>query len=98
MFPFSPSYPFAIVGINLTHIAYTLLLDGRVKSHFFNAHLDIYCIEDFHQVYCMSLPKKIAIMMLKVVFVSTRLFVFHFRSVVAQSETSRCDGVQPCER
>ncbi len=30
-------YSFAIVGINLTHMAYRMLVDGSAKTHFFNA-------------------------------------------------------------
>ena len=29
-------YSFAIVGINLTHMAYRLLVDGSAKTHMFN--------------------------------------------------------------
>ena len=29
-------YSFAIVGINLTHMAYKLLIDGSAKTHMFN--------------------------------------------------------------
>jgi len=36
--PYTPTvrYSFAIVGINLTHMAYRLLVDGSAKTHMFN--------------------------------------------------------------
>lgn len=45
-------YPFAITGINLTHIAYVLLNNSKLKTHFFNAFNGTVCLEDFHKFYC----------------------------------------------
>ncbi|CAG2104667.1 unnamed protein product [Medioppia subpectinata] len=45
-------FPFAIVGINLTHLALTLLSDGHLKTHFYNLYNRIFKLEDFHKVYC----------------------------------------------
>lgn len=43
-------YTFAVVGINITHMAWRLLKSGQAKSHFynFNTRLDM---EHFHQLY-----------------------------------------------
>lgn len=47
-------YTMAVVGINITHMAWRLLLSGQAKSHFYNlsrthGYLNI---EHFHQFYC----------------------------------------------
>ena len=47
-------YTFAIVGINLTSMAYTLLKSGVARTHFYNlsnVH-NFPTIETFHQFYC----------------------------------------------
>ncbi|XP_054165725.1 ELMO domain-containing protein 2-like [Oppia nitens] len=44
-------YPFAWVGINLTQLVLKLLLDGHLKTHFYNCFQRIFKIEDFHKVY-----------------------------------------------
>ena len=44
-------FPFAIVGINLTHMAYSLLIGGHLKTHFFNSYNRLFKVEDFHKVY-----------------------------------------------
>lgn len=46
-------YAFAIVGINLTSMAYNLLKDGTAKTHIFNASKNC-CptLKTFHQLYC----------------------------------------------
>nr|ACO15220.1 ELMO domain-containing protein 1 [Caligus clemensi] len=44
-------YSFAIVGINLTHMAYTLLLDGSLKSHLWNITEGRNTISHFHHLY-----------------------------------------------
>ena len=45
-------YPFAITGINLTNMAYVLLNDGKLKTHFFNTISGTQNIPDFHKLYC----------------------------------------------
>jgi len=54
-------YSFAIVGINLTHMAYKLLADGSAKSHLYNVATAASDIGDgdirprlshFHHLYC----------------------------------------------
>ncbi|XP_019389925.1 PREDICTED: ELMO domain-containing protein 2 isoform X2 [Crocodylus porosus] len=45
-------YSYAIVGINLTEMAYSLLKSGALKSHFYNAVPGLPNIEHFHQIYC----------------------------------------------
>lgn len=45
-------YTFAIVGINLTSMAYKLLKTGRARTHFYNITAGPCTIEDFHKFYC----------------------------------------------
>lgn len=44
-------YAFAIVGINLTSMAWQLLKDGSAKTYFYNTK-SLPTIKDFHQFYC----------------------------------------------
>ncbi|XP_063314522.1 ELMO domain-containing protein 2 [Pelobates fuscus] len=45
-------YSYAIVGINLTEMAYSLLKSGALKSHFYNTVPGVPRIKCFHQFYC----------------------------------------------
>lgn len=45
-------YTFAIVGINLTSMAYYLLKDGSAKTYMFNAKHYLPNINLFHRFYC----------------------------------------------
>jgi hypothetical protein len=45
-------YAFAVVGINLTSMAYGLLKDGSAKTHVFNVSYSLPNIRIFHQIYC----------------------------------------------
>lgn len=45
-------YTFAIVGINLTSMAYTLLRTGAAKTHIYNLNTTQPTIEHFHKLYC----------------------------------------------
>lgn len=45
-------YAFAIVGINLTSMAYHLFKDGYAKTHVYNATKSMPSIRIFHQFYC----------------------------------------------
>ncbi|KAG8253965.1 ELMO domain-containing protein 2-like [Homalodisca vitripennis] len=45
-------YDFAIVGINLTSMAYHLFKDGAAKTHVYNATKSLPSIRIFHQFYC----------------------------------------------
>lgn len=45
-------YSFAIVGINITHLAYGLLQSGAAKTHFYNASQRFLELRAFHQFYC----------------------------------------------
>ncbi|XP_063847540.1 ELMO domain-containing protein 2-like [Scylla paramamosain] len=45
-------YSFAIVGINITHLAYSLLQSGAAKTHFYNASKRFLELRAFHQFYC----------------------------------------------
>ena len=44
-------FPFAITGINLTHLVVQLMIEGHLKTHFFNQSTPFYWIEDVHKVY-----------------------------------------------
>lgn len=44
-------YSFAITGIHLTHLTMSLLLDGSLRTHFFNLGKEQFCLRDLHQVY-----------------------------------------------
>ncbi|XP_006819118.1 ELMO domain-containing protein 2-like [Saccoglossus kowalevskii] len=48
-------YSFAIVGINITNMAYTLMLNGTLRVHFYNLKQDMPNMTDFHRVYCYLL-------------------------------------------
>lgn len=45
-------YTFAVVGINLTSMAYNLLKDGSAKTHIFNVSKGLPTMRNFHQFYC----------------------------------------------
>lgn len=45
-------YSYAIVGINLTEMAYSLLKSGALKPHFYNTILGKPELLHFHQLYC----------------------------------------------
>ncbi|KAM8773377.1 ELMO domain-containing protein 2 [Acanthopagrus schlegelii] len=45
-------YSYAIVGINLTEMAYSLLKSGALKPHFYNTVQGTPELQDFHQLYC----------------------------------------------
>ncbi|KAG8453925.1 hypothetical protein GDO86_000522 [Hymenochirus boettgeri] len=45
-------YSYAIVGINLTEMAYSLLKSGALKSHFYNTVPEFPRMKSFHQFYC----------------------------------------------
>ncbi|XP_028833441.1 ELMO domain-containing protein 2 [Denticeps clupeoides] len=45
-------YSYAIVGINLTEMAYSLLKSGELKPHFYNSVAGKPEMKHFHQVYC----------------------------------------------
>ena len=45
-------YSFAIVGINLTHLALQLVRSGQARSHFYNACAGHASVTAFHRFYC----------------------------------------------
>lgn len=45
-------YSFAITGINLTHMACSLLQSGAAKKYFDNAPKNLTQLSDFHEFYC----------------------------------------------
>lgn len=49
---FSPRYSMAIVGINLTNMIYQALVNGPLRTHFYNIAEKAPRIQDFHEVYC----------------------------------------------
>ncbi|BFZ14495.1 hypothetical protein BsWGS_17534 [Bradybaena similaris] len=48
-------FSFAIVGINITEMGYTLLYKRRLRSHFYGLEKSDPGLGDFHQVYCYLL-------------------------------------------
>ncbi|KAF1464145.1 ELMO domain-containing protein 1, partial [Pygoscelis antarcticus] len=49
---FSYSYSFAIVGINITDLAYNLLVSGALKTHFYNVAPEAPTLTHFQQTFC----------------------------------------------
>lgn len=45
-------YTFAIVGINLTSMAYNLLQNGAAKTHMYNLRAQYLSLKHFHRLYC----------------------------------------------
>ncbi|XP_022100304.1 ELMO domain-containing protein 2-like [Acanthaster planci] len=45
-------YSYAVVGINMTSIAYHLLQDDTLKTHLYNHVQGRPTVQDFHQIYC----------------------------------------------
>lgn len=45
-------YTFAIVGINLTSMAWNLLKSGMAKTHIYNISKNLPTINTFHELYC----------------------------------------------
>lgn len=45
-------YTFAIVGINLTSMAYNLLQNGEAKTHMYNLKAQHLSLKHFHRLYC----------------------------------------------
>lgn len=45
-------YTFAIVGINLTSMAYNLLQNGAAKTHLYNLKTQHLSLKHFHRLYC----------------------------------------------
>lgn len=45
-------YTFAIVGINLTSMAYNLMQNGAAKTHLYNLKAPYLSLKHFHRLYC----------------------------------------------
>ncbi|XP_078066833.1 ELMO domain-containing protein 2 [Mustelus asterias] len=45
-------YSYAIVGINLTEMAYSMMKSGLLKTHFYNLVPGVPQLQHFHQFYC----------------------------------------------
>ncbi|MED6265653.1 ELMO domain-containing protein 1, partial [Characodon lateralis] len=45
-------YSFAIVGINITDLAYSLLVSGALKTHLYNVAPEIPSLQHFQQTFC----------------------------------------------
>uniref|UniRef100_A0A3Q2D119 ELMO/CED-12 domain containing 1 n=1 Tax=Cyprinodon variegatus TaxID=28743 RepID=A0A3Q2D119_CYPVA len=51
--PSTPSrYSFAIVGINITDLAYSLLVSGALKTHLYNVAPEMPNLQHFQQTFC----------------------------------------------
>lgn len=46
------SYSFAIVGINITDLAYSLLVTGALKTHLYNVAPEMPSLPHFQQTFC----------------------------------------------
>lgn len=51
----SHRYSFAIVGINITDLAYNLLVSGALKTHFYNIAPEAPTLSHFQQTFCKCL-------------------------------------------
>lgn len=49
---FPSSYSFAIVGINITDLAYSLLVSGALKTHLYNVAPEMPSLLHFQQTFC----------------------------------------------
>ncbi|XP_038674296.1 ELMO domain-containing protein 1 isoform X2 [Scyliorhinus canicula] len=45
-------FSFAIVGINITDLSYTLLVSGALKTHLYNVAPEAPSLSDFHKIFC----------------------------------------------
>lgn len=61
-------YSYAIVGINLTEMAYSLLRSGALKPHFYNAVEGTPELQHFHQLYCEQFRAFLSVSELKPAF------------------------------
>lgn len=48
------SFSFAIVGINITDLAYSLLVGGALKTHLYNVAPEVASLQHFQQTFCES--------------------------------------------
>ena len=48
------SFSFAIVGINITDLAYSLLVSGALKTHLYNVAPELPSLLHFQQTFCES--------------------------------------------
>lgn len=46
------SFSFAIVGINITDLAYSLLVGGALKTHLYNVAPEMASLQHFQQTFC----------------------------------------------
>uniref|UniRef100_A0A3B5MNW7 ELMO domain-containing protein n=1 Tax=Xiphophorus couchianus TaxID=32473 RepID=A0A3B5MNW7_9TELE len=49
---FPSRYSFAIVGINITDLAYSLLVSGALKTHLYNVAPEMAGLQHFQQIFC----------------------------------------------
>lgn len=52
----SHRYSFAIVGINITDLAYSLLVSGALKTHLYNVAPEMPSLPHFQQTFCELSP------------------------------------------
>ncbi|XP_055004981.1 ELMO domain-containing protein 1 [Boleophthalmus pectinirostris] len=50
-------YSFAIVGINITELAYSLLLSGALKTHLYNVAPEMSTLQHFQQTFCFLMQE-----------------------------------------
>ncbi|XP_053703499.1 ELMO domain-containing protein 1 isoform X1 [Synchiropus splendidus] len=50
-------YSFAIVGINLTDLTYSLLVSGALKTHLYNVAPELPTLEHFQQTFCFLMQE-----------------------------------------
>lgn len=50
------SFSFAIVGINITDLAYSLLVGGALKTHLYNVAPEVASLQHFQQTFCECPP------------------------------------------
>ena len=76
-------YSFAIVGINITGLAYSLLSAGHLKTHYYNVVQGRPHIQHFHQVYCKStLQNSFVCSFIRSFILYAHLFILAFFSVI----------------
>lgn len=57
-------YSFAIVGINITDLAYNLLVSGALKTHFYNIAPEAPTLSHFQQTFCKCPVAELSIQLL----------------------------------
>uniref|UniRef100_A0ACB8FH42 ELMO domain-containing protein 1 n=1 Tax=Sphaerodactylus townsendi TaxID=933632 RepID=A0ACB8FH42_9SAUR len=69
-------YSFAIVGINITDLAYNLLLSGALKTHFYNVAPEAPTLTHFQQTFCVAWVSSMSLWI--VVFLKKRIILISY--------------------